>query len=635
MARAISFLRRNAFRLAAVLVILALWGLSQPPRLSEAAHEEMTARFAFERAQIPLHTDRTIRRVRDVNPDLRHIAGWISSVGASAAVTDADGDGIANDLCHVETRTDEVVVAPIPGTAERYAAIHLQPPGDTLGVAPMGCRAADFDADGAMDFLVYYWGRTPVLFLRQPDGYAAAELIPGPAQRWFTNSATVADLDGDGRFDIVIANYFADGSDLLADRVRATDVMQHSMSRACNGGSTHFLLAEPRGSGGGSPRFRAAPVDLPCEVLNAWTLAVGAADLSGDLLPELYFANDFGPDKLLHNRSQPGALRFRVVEGRRGFATPRSRVLGRDSFKGMGVDFADVNGDGVLDIYVGNISGEYSLFESHFLFVSDATLKGFEAGSAPYVDRGEELGVARSSWSWDTKLEDLDNDGRVEALQATGFLKGEVDRWPELHELATGSDELLHLTAVWPHFAGDADLSGHAHNPVFAAASDGRFYDVSSDLGMRRPEVTRGIASGDFDADGDIDLVYANQWEESSVLFNRCRRCGSHLSLHLRLPAGGAGGELRVYDGHPQAGTTPAIGAEVRVQLPDGRSVLRFVDGGNGHSGQRSHAVHFGLGAVPAGQPVTVELRWRDWHGQVRAQQLRLSPGWHTVELAS
>jgi hypothetical protein len=58
-------------------------------------------------------------------------------------------------------------------------------------------------------------------------------------------------------------------------------------------------------------------------------LALGAADLDGDLMPELYFANDFGPDRLLHNRSTPGHLNFALLEGERKFTTPSSKVLGK------------------------------------------------------------------------------------------------------------------------------------------------------------------------------------------------------------------------------------------------------------------------------------------------------------------
>ena len=110
---------------------------------------------------------------------------------------------------------------------------------------------------------------------------------------------------------------------------------------------------------------------------------MGAADLDGDLLPEIYIANDFGPDRLLHNRSTPGNLKFALLEGGRDFTTPKSCVLGHDSFKGMGVDFGDVNGDGILDIYVSNIATKFGLTESHFLWLSTGELGKMKEGIAP------------------------------------------------------------------------------------------------------------------------------------------------------------------------------------------------------------------------------------------------------------
>jgi hypothetical protein len=75
---------------------------------------------------------------------------------------------------------------------------------------------------------------------------------------------------------------------------------------------------------------------------NGWTLALEAADLSGDLLPEIYVANDFGRDRLLLNKCLPGQQRFEIRATQRDLFVPGSKVLGRDSFKGMGVDFADI-----------------------------------------------------------------------------------------------------------------------------------------------------------------------------------------------------------------------------------------------------------------------------------------------------
>jgi hypothetical protein len=76
----------------------------------------------------------------------------------------------------------------------------------------------------------------------------------------------------------------------------------------------------------------------------------------------------------------------------------------------------------------------------------------------------------------------------------------------------------------------------------------------------------------------------------------------------------------------------PVIGAAATVFMPDGRRMTAQADGGSGHSGKRSVDIHFGLGAVPADQPVRVEVRWRDAAG-IHQKSLDLRPGWHIVEV--
>jgi hypothetical protein len=217
-----------------------------------------------------------------------------------------------------------------------------------------------------------------------------------------------------------------------------------------NGGFKHFLLWAGTTTGlAPTVRFAEAPSGLDGESLRGWTLALGAQDLDGDMLPELYIANDFGPDRLLHNESRPSHLHFTLLEGQKTFTSPGSKVLGHDSFKGMGVDFGDVNGDGIPDILVSNITTNYALEESNFAFLSTDPHIHPTTGVAPYVDQSEQLGLSRSGWSWDVRLGDFDNAGESEVLQASGFVKGEINRWPELHELAMGNDNLLHIPSAW------------------------------------------------------------------------------------------------------------------------------------------------------------------------------------------
>src|SRR5207302_4854575 len=106
-------------------------------------------------------------------------------------------------------------------------------------------------------------------------------------------------------------NYFPDGSEVLDASASGRQELHNTKSRSYNGGSKRFLLW--RKGLGGMPVFVDTPANLPTEVLHGWTLAVGAADLDGDMRPDLYFANDFGPHRLLPNLSTPGKLQFELL----------------------------------------------------------------------------------------------------------------------------------------------------------------------------------------------------------------------------------------------------------------------------------------------------------------------------------
>lgn len=637
-----SFLRRWATPIAGLVVVALLYAFMRQPHLSSQERQELSSRFHFTALPLPELAGFPHKTVRAVHPSLRRIDGWISTVGAAATLADLDGDGLPNDLCHIDPRDDQVTLSPVPGTGERYApfALNLAAlPYDPATTAPQGCLSGDFNEDGQMDLAVYFWGRSPMAFLHlagattglSAASYSAVELVPGN-ERWFTQTATQADLDGDGHLDILFGNYFQDGGHILDAKGTGVEVMHNTKSKAFNGGEKHLLLwTGSEKSGQPSVRYKEIKGVFDQEVNHGWTLATAVADLDGDLLPEIYFGHDFGPDRLMHNRSKPGQPAFAVLEGKGGFLTPKSFVLGQDSFKGMGVDFGDLNDDGIFDIYVSNIASEFALMESHLLWLSNDDAKVMANGVAPYKQSSENLGLSRSGWGWEAKLEDMDNDGGLEALQATGFLKGKVDRWPELQALGTGNDQMMDDPSHWPRFKPGDDVSGHEPNAFFARAEDGRFYNIAKDLGMGDPVVTRGIALADVDGDGDMDFVIANQWEPSSFFRNDCPNCGAFLGLHLRLK--GPADSVQHQPGHPGNGTVswPAIGAQAIVKLPGGKHLKAQVDGGNGHSGKRGPDLHFGLGKSQG--EVEVELRWRGTDGRLHQQTLRLQPGWHTVQL--
>lgn len=613
--------------LAAILLTAACYVIAKLPARTPPDLAAIAGRFSFKKSPLPEAPDAPPHKfVRQVHPSLERISAWISSLGAAVTLADLDGDGLPNDLVHVDPRTDLVTVAPVPGTGERYRPFALEASCwsrngyDISTIAPMGTVAGDFNEDGSPDLLVYFWGRTPVLYLRQagPVGLAmsnfTASELTDSGERWYSNSALQADLDGDGHVDLLVGNYFQDDARVLDTKATGTVVMHEGKSKALNGGHKHIFLWESAANG--EVRYREAKNVFSQEISRGWTLALGAADLDGDLLPELYLANDFGPDRLLHNRSTPGNLKFIPLEGRRDLTTPKSCVLGQDSFKGMGVDFGDVNGDGLLDIYVSNIATKFGLTESHFLWLNTGETGKMKEGIAPFVHASEKLGLSRSGFAWDARLADFDNDGVPEAVQACGFIRGKINRWPELQALGTSNDQIVHNPRFWPNFRPGADLSGRDTNPFFARGADGRYHDVAPLLGLAGPTVSRGIAIADVDGDGRLDFACANQWGPSDFLKNESPQAGAFLGLRL-----------------VHANGSPVIGAVVTAKLPDGRKLVAQVDGGNGHSGRRSADLHFGLGAWEKSTPVTVDIRWRDRGGKVQQRGLSLAPGWHSVEL--
>lgn len=632
-----SLFARHATVVAATLTVLVLYGMASPRPPAVAEQAALAKRFKFTRFDLPKPVSHFERDARPVHPTMERISAWVSAMGAAATLGDVDGDGLPNDLCHVEPRSDQVSVFPVPGTGRRFAQFLLtvEPLPYDQAMAPMGCLIADLNEDGLSDFLVYYWGRTPVALLRKSgnagtppgrDQYHAVE-VASRFDRWYSNAATLADLDGDGRLDLVIGNTYPDGSRLLDAKAGGVMVMPESTSRSANGGWNRLLLWKSASSGSQpSVSYRDESTALGEENARGWTLALAAGDLDGDLLPELYFANDFGPDRLLHNRSVPGRLRFERLYGKGNFTTPKSFVVGHDSCKGMGADMVDVNGDGLMDIYVSNISSSWALQEGHFLWLSTGEPRRMREGVAPYVQGAERLGLSRSGWGWDSKLDDFDNDGVPEAIQATGFVKGTVNRWPELQALGTANDALLRDPRNWPKFQPGTDISGHDPNAFFVRDKSGKYFDIASLIGLGDPMVTRGIAIADVDADGDLDFVFANQWEDSYFYRNDGANGHAYMGLNLLVPA---------TDGQGDNGAArPAIGAEARVILPDGRRLTAQVDGGNGQSGKRAPRLHFGLGDISGDLALKVEIRWRDARGQTQIRALNLKPGWHTIVLS-
>ena len=135
------FIQRYTRHLVVIALIVLLYSLARPPDLSSAQRTQLAGQFHFTHLTLPTLPGQPLASVRAVHPSLQRLSAWISAWGASVVLSDLDGDGLPNDVCSVDTRTNQVIVAPVPGTPARYPPFALDPaplPYDPVTMAPTG-----------------------------------------------------------------------------------------------------------------------------------------------------------------------------------------------------------------------------------------------------------------------------------------------------------------------------------------------------------------------------------------------------------------------------------------------------------------------------------------------------------------
>jgi hypothetical protein len=192
--------------------------------------------------------------------------------------------------------------------------------------------------------------------------------------------------------------------------------------------------------------------------------------------------------------------------------------------------------------------------------------------------------------------------------------------------MAMMNDDLLSNPAMWPNVGPGDDIAGDQSMAFYARNGDGKFVNVSEQLGLAVPVPTRGIALGDTTGTGRLDFAISRQFGAPAFYANTETNLGDYLDLNLVRPS---------TDGQANTGLegvgTPAYGATVTVTA-GGKTQISQLDGGSGHTGKRSFDVHFGFGMYMG--PVQVHLQWRDTQGELHTQDMQLPEGSHTLMLS-
>ena len=471
------------------------------------------------------------------------------SIGTGVAIGDYDGDG----------RPDIFVVSKTKGCrlfrnlgGYRFEDVTEKAGvGATPGVWNLGATFVDISNRGRLDLYVCRFNAPNLLFINQGDGtFKEMAHAYGLDVTDSSVMAAFCDYDRDGWLDLYVA------TNMLS--ISAHPKGQRGYLFHNNRNGTFTNVTESAGISGEAQSHSAT-----------WW------DYDHDGWPDLYVANDYGgPDRLYHN-NRDGT-----------FTDTLDRILPHTPFSSMGSDLGDVRNDGRIDLFVADMAATSHFRDQHLM--AEMRAKSEEApgsegipkyfrnmlllntGTGRFAEASFLAGIAATDWTWSVRLEDLDNDGRLDLFVTNGFNR---DPNPDVFSRAIRADSpaerirILDRGPVLP----DAHLA-------FRNAGDLDFRNVSAEWGLNKKGISFGAALGDLSGDGNLDIVYTNYEGNPTLMRNDCDS-GHVVNIDLR-------GTLSNRFG---------VGATVRVESALGAQLRQLVLA-RGYLSSSEPMLHFGLG---------------------------------------
>ncbi len=496
-----------------------------------------------------------------------------------------------------------------------------------------GTAMADVDGDADLDIFVCNYDAANRLWLNDGKGNftdvsAAAGLdFAGPS-----HTPYFYDLDGDGDLDLYLMTnrlFYPKGRPAGA----ASELGPDGKPRVLTEYAPYFRVVQQESAGGeepgsgkkpppflleyghpdrlyrndgpdekGIPRFKDVSRGSGIEEVPGHGLSVLVQDVNGDGRPDIYVANDYTDADCLW-----------INDGGFRFHNAVADYLPYTAFSSMGSDVGDFNGDGRLDFMVADMAGTTHfrakttmgemtgyrrwVLENAWPRQAMRNMLYINSGAGRFQEAAFQAGVARSDWTWAVKFGDFDLDGRTDVFMTTGAARNFGDS-----DILVDPGKMVGRTE-WEFYRNTPE--GRQENLAFQSQAALQFANVSAEWGLNKNSMSYGVATGDLDGDGDLDLIATNLTDPVSLYQSSAAASGAHW-LKVRL------------DGRKNRFGT---GAVITVQLEDGSVLVRMMAPQTGFISSSEPVAHFGLGKSERVAGLTVQWPGRDGVQSLGAQK--------------